>query len=281
MGSYRVELRWPGRASVLYPVQIGRQQHWEGTVRQPQSVGPDACFVPGGPFHCGGDDGAGDGLPASFEHVDSFVIQRYPVTNAQYLDFLHALPVEEALKYVPRERGMSADQPGASCYGLEDGRFFLKPDADGDAWDPDWPVFMVDRASAVAYAAWLGHRTGHPWRLPREREWEKAARGVDGRIFPWGDHFDPAFCCMLKSHADRTLPARVQDFELDESPYGVRGMAGNIRDWCAEEHTGGRVVVRGGCWNGHALFSRACQRSAADPGIRLPNIGIRLVYGVD
>ena len=98
---------------------------------------------------------------------------------------------------------------------------------------------------------------------------------------PIRDELDPSFCLMLKSHPDRALPGRVTDYPFDESPYGVRGLAGNTRDWCSDAHQGGRVVARGGCWNGHALFSRAAQRSGADPGIRLPNIGIRLIRGLD
>ena len=277
MGSYLIYARAPGHPEVRYPVRIARQQHWQGKLVLPRALDERDRFVPGGPFLCGGDEGAGDGLPAEVVHVDDFVMQRDPVTNAEYLEFLHDVPLEQALNYAPRERAMSSEEQGALCYGVEDGHFFLQPDADGDAWEPDWPVFMVDRPSAEAFAAWRSERTGHAWRLPTEREWEKAARGVDGRVFPWGNAFDPSFCLMLKSHAERTLPGSVDAAPLDESPYGVRGLAGNTRDWCSDDHTGGRVVVRGGCWNGHALFSRACQRSAADPGIRLPNIGIRLV----
>ena len=282
MGSYLVEVRSPGRPVLRYPVNIRRQQHWQGQIALPPAWDADQeCLVPGGTFACGGDEGSGDYLPAEQAGVEDFIIQRFPVTNAQYLDFLHALPLEQALRFVPRERAMGADEEGAPCYGRKEGRFFLQPDADGDAWDEQWPVFMVDRPSAEAYAAWRAQTTGQPWRLPTEREWEKAARGVDGRIFPWGDELDPSFCLMLKSHPDRALPGRVTDYPFDESPYGVRGLAGNTRDWCSDAHQGGRVVARGGCWNGHALFSRAAQRSGADPGIRLPNIGIRLVRGLD
>jgi formylglycine-generating enzyme required for sulfatase activity len=93
---------------------------------------------------------------------------------------------------------------------------------------------MVTWTQARRYAAWRAQREALPWRLPAELEWEKAARGVDGRFFPWGDHLDPSFCCMLRSHLGRPLPALVSDFPFDESPYGVRGLAGNMRDWCLD-----------------------------------------------
>ena len=64
---------------------------------------------------------------------------------------------------------------------IADGGFEAVPDAEGDLWLPDWPVVMIDQASARAYAAWLQTQTGQPWRLPYGLEREKASRGADGR----------------------------------------------------------------------------------------------------
>jgi len=166
-------------------------------------------------------------------------VKRFPVTNREYLAFLDDLVAtgreEEALRHAPRERGGKEGETGALIYGRRpDGRFELVADADGDVWLPGYPVCMVDWWGARAYAEWLAARTGLPWRLPGELEWEKAARGVDGRFFPWGDVLDPSWCCMRDSHPGRLLPAVVDSYPVDESPCGVRGMAGGMRDWCAD-----------------------------------------------
>ncbi|MCA9542677.1 MAG: SUMF1/EgtB/PvdO family nonheme iron enzyme, partial [Myxococcales bacterium] len=143
--------------------------------------------------------------------------------------------------HVPRAGSAHPDERGPMAYGRgSDGHFHLTVDAEGDLWQPDWPVMLVRWFDAVAYARWLAETTELPWRLPQELEWEKAARGVDRRIFPWGNYCDPTWCCMLESHPQRPMIASVDAFEHDESPYGVRGMAGNVRDWCLDRYQAGR-----------------------------------------
>ncbi|MCB9797211.1 MAG: SUMF1/EgtB/PvdO family nonheme iron enzyme [Alphaproteobacteria bacterium] len=145
---------------------------------------------------------------------------------------------------------------------------------------------MVDWRGAQAYAAWEAARTGQPWRLPGELEWEKAARGVDGRAFPWGDGFDPSWTAMRQSAPGRSLPVEAGTRPVDESPYGVRDMGGNAADWCAEPFSEGgpelgeggrglpgdprwardpsvtRVVRRGGSWDGSWNRLRVANRNS-------------------
>jgi serine/threonine-protein kinase len=228
--------------------------------------------------------------------LDPFVIREHPVTNTEFLQFLNDVPEGRASAWVPRELGSHTVQgvEGASIYGRDDsGRWALVPDKDGDLWNPEWPVVLVTWRAARAYADWLAMRTGLPWRLPSELEWEKAARGVDGRHFPWGDHLDPAFCNVRGSLTGRPLPCPVDRFELDVSPYGMRGAAGNVRDWCSDGFTaggpdivGGRHresaeepaarVIRGGCWLGAEVNTRLCYRIGNTVDHRVETTGFRV-----
>ena len=315
MGSYLCVLRHPERAEVSYPVHIARQHHWDG-VRpggaEPRPVylptadelGPRDHYVPAGWFQSGGDPVAGHGLEARRLWCDGLVVQRFQVTNADYLVFLDDLVrqgrQDEALRLAPRERGGAQGDEGALIFGFDGSRFFLQADAEGDVWDPDAPVLMVHYGCAVAYARWWAERTGQPWRLPGEHEWEKAGRGVDGRFFPWGDLYDPSWACNNDSHEGAPLPHVVDSFPVDESVYGVRGLGGNARDWCAELRApegapvrngrviapelpevvdmtpGARRVSRGGYWTSVSRNARCANRSADAPTNRLADIGIRL-----
>ena len=110
----------------------------------------------------------------------------------------------------------------------------------------DHPVASVDWDSAMAFAKAAG--TGEEaWRLPCELEWEKFARGVDGRFFPWGWTHDPSWACTMESHAGPPTPVVVGTFAADESPYGVRDLSGGVRDWCLDAFapTGPTVTAEG------------------------------------
>ena len=182
-------------------------------------------------------------------------------------------------------------------YGLQDQEWRVIPDAEGDLWDLEWPVFSVDWGDAVAVGRWRAGWEQRPWRLPSEWEREKAARGVDGRFFPWGDAFDPSFCCMRESHEGRPLPMGVNRRWADVSVYGIEGLAGNIRDWCGEKagtegtiRTGTRIgtefemegleprVIRGGSWISPPAAVRSASRQNARPTERSEAIGMRHVY---
>ena len=95
-------------------------------------------------------------------------------------------------------------------YGRDEaGIFRLVPDPQGDVPDPHWPVYLIRWHDARAWCAWYAAKTGLPWRLPYELEREKAARGVDGRIYPWGDQGEPTWSCNSQSRPGRPLPVPV------------------------------------------------------------------------
>ena len=156
-------------------------------------------------------------------------------------------------------------------------------DEEGDHCDERWPVYDVSWNDAVAYCGWRSERDDRAYRLPTEAEWEKAARGVDGRWFPWGNRFDPSLGNMRQSRRERPAVVPVAEFPKDVSVYSARGFAGNMRDWTATEETVGtgseaRVVrvVRGGTWLSPSVQSRCAYRGFAEPIDVYPNIGFRL-----
>lgn len=286
MGSYRVDFQLMDGTLVRYPVMVDRGVAVEDRavgLPDPGQLGPDDTFVPAGWFWRGGDPAAVGGRPRHRAWLDAFVMKRFPVTNAQYLTFLHDLldrgREAEALRHAPREKGGTLGEAGALIYGRdENGRFYLREDGDGDRWEPEWPVMMVDWHGACAYARWLSAEEGVPWRLPTDAEWGKAARGVDGRFHPWGDGFDPSWCNMVDSRRARPYPVAVTEFPIDESPYGVRGLAGNVRDWCLDaDPVTGRRYNRGGFWIGGARECRAADRHIHEETHRTAELGFRLV----
>ena len=298
-GSYALELWAPGRPVVTLHAAVGRGEAWsvapppgrEAALRLPRAVGPDEVWVPPGWFIAGGDPEASDSLPRRRVWVDGFFVARDPVTNAGWLTFLDALAaagrLEEALRHAPHDAG----QP---CHVWDGARFCLGGDRSGAAWLPEAPVVLVDWYGATAYAAWRAAQTGQPWRLLHNLEREKAARGVDGRRFPWGDAPEPTWAAMADSEAGPPRLRPVGDPPTDLSPYGARGMAGNVRDWCCDayeraprsdvvevaEATGDVWrMVRGGAWAAAASVSRAAGRYASRPDRRAVTLGVRLGRG--
>ena len=166
------------------------------------------------------------------------MIRRFQVTNAEYLAFVNDLVDRGervlAERYAPRDRAPTASERGEILYGRDGDRFVLRADSEGEQWQPDWPVVMVDHVAAWAFARWEAARTGAPWRLAGELEWEKAARAGDGRIYPWGDAFDPSWCATRLAFRGATRLESVGARPLDESVYGVRGLAGNVVELTAD-----------------------------------------------
>lgn len=273
-------------AGVRVPVRLVRGRPARVTVRLPLALGPDDVYIAGGPFHRGGDALAPDALPEAEVDVPGFVLRRHPVTWRDYLLF-----VADSPQHAPRESAGLHVTPRVLCGPGPDGRLVPLPDASGRTAALDEPVVLVDWFGAMAFAAWESARTGVAWRLPHDHEWEKAARGVDRRAFPWGDFFDPSWCNMAQSRPGAPHVATVEEFPVDESPYGVRGLGGNVREWCLNDYSRGgppagplRVeagsgplrMIRGGSWSSTAWLCRSAARLASDPGVRLTSTGFRL-----
>ncbi len=280
MGSYLITLRAPGFAEALYPVCIARGAHWaaQGPVPllSPGEQPPGSCYVPAGPFVCGGDPQAGFAEPRSEVELPGFLIARFPATVRDYVGFLQSLPEHEAAARAPRLMGEQGSEKHLLLRRDAEGRWALpQQDQQGDRWDPDWPIFAVSHDDASAFAASRGAR------LPLEHEWEKAARGVDGRLHPWGDDFDAALCWMQGSVAGRSRPSPVGARAADCSPYGVRDLAGGVRGWCGDPSFRGDPAarpVRGGAWSGAARLCRAANRFHLPANQARTWLGFRLAW---
>ncbi|MDI1476504.1 SUMF1/EgtB/PvdO family nonheme iron enzyme [Polyangium sp. y55x31] len=312
-GSHLLVLDAPGYETVKYPVLIERGEPWNGCPpggREPHPIKlprvgelfDDEVYVPAGYTWTGGDPEAPDSFPRRRLWLDAFVIGRYPVTNEAYLAFLNDLVragrEAEALGACPRTNpGTRSGAGEALSYARRaDGLFVLREDDPGETWQPRGPAVLMDWRGAMEYARWLSIRTRKPYRLVHEIEREKATRGVDGRAFPWGNHFDPTFACMLSSHTGDPGRVEVSTYPLDEGPYGMRGGAGNSRDFCANVWTfegprieEGRLIaevatsedpgyrsVRGGAWSSVENHCRAAARFALRPDQRRSAIGLRV-----
>jgi len=277
MGSYLVVLRKPGFADVRYPVHIERLGEWRGRIElyKPEQIGVGFVYVPGGPFILGGDRRIATSLPRSTPTLAGFFAAVYPVTNAEYLQFLNDLArtdVDQALERAPR-RG--ADVGSYWAFG-PDGFEIPEVDAEGDRHDPSWPAIAVSWHDANAYCEWRSRRDGRSYRLPTEAEWEKTARGVDGWAYPWGNRFDPALCNVAQSR-ERAGPVAVGSFAHDVSPYGVHDLAGNCEEWTSDEagDSRGSRIARGGSWS-TTVAPRCVNRNMVEPHLTAGIRGFRL-----
>lgn len=210
-------------------------------------------------------------IPRRSVELPAFAIDRYPVTNRRYVRFVAATGHR-----APAHWG--APRPPEAIL--------------------DHPVVYVDRADARAFAAWSGGR------LPTRDEWEKAARGPEGRRWPWGDEFDPARCRWNAIDPAATPPsptglerdddwwpkARARDgagtspvdaHPAGASPYGVMDMAGNVAEWCADPE-GYVAWIKGGSWateNPLELRGAALGTSGAENNLS-PSVGFRTARDV-
>jgi serine/threonine protein kinase/formylglycine-generating enzyme required for sulfatase activity len=322
-GSYLLVLRAPGRPLVSYPVHIEREGHWNSSPPGAKRTKPvrvlseglvprSMIYIPEGWATYGGDPNARGSSPRQRLWHYPYFIGRNPVTHLEYLAFLDALLAagdqEQALDRVPSVRVPRSPEP-VSLYQLSPSgqRFVPSEDTPLGPLRMDAPVSLVRWHDAAAYCLWLQARDKLPWRLPSELEREKAGRGVDGRPFPWGSHSDPTFHCTQDSHLEYPAPPASDGFPIDTSPYGVRGLAGGVADWCQDEfrHRGaphrGAVVneppplvagddevsarpvrrsVRGGSFDGAAQNGRCAARNGQSAIRRKVGLGFRLGFSL-
>lgn len=220
-------------------------------------VPEDMVYIPPGQFILG----AGNNIRiASFKK--GFFIDKYPVTNAQFCVFLNERgnQREGSKEWIHLEGGIEKER----CRIRQDGdRFKVEPGFE------EHPVIHVTWYGARAYAEWAGKR------LPAEEEWEKAARGIDGRVYPWGNEFDKEKCNTRESAIHHPTP--VDKYPESRSPHGCLDMAGNVWEWNyswydKEKH---RKVLRGGSWLYSEDDAQCADRLMLDPVFGSANCGFR------
>jgi hypothetical protein len=139
------------------------------------------------------------------------------------------------------------------------------------------PVVGVSRVDAESYCSWLSELTGKTYRLPDEYEWEKSARGTDGREYPWGNEFDELKCNSAESGIEDTTS--VDEYENGKSPYGCYDMVGNVSEWTASTENTYAAVVRGSSYTHEKKHSHCCFGFTYDPRDGTDFIGFRIVKG--
>ena len=229
----------------LLPFIIGVQQDAGGNWIADFGEGLELVYVPPGLFAMGVDGGPSDAGPAREVWLDGYWISRLPVTQAMFRQFLT----------------WSAYEPQAfraGALGHNRTEWFFRPEINsrspGFGHTEDQPVICVTYADAEFFLRWLSNRHGLTFALPLEAQWEKAARGTDGRTWPWGDEAPDgtranfADARFLSTHgesprADRASPdvddfwrhtSPVDAYPAGASPYGVLDLAGNAAEWCRD-----------------------------------------------
>jgi formylglycine-generating enzyme required for sulfatase activity len=223
-------------------------------------------LVPAGEFTMGSDTDDDHRNQAHMVYIEAFYMDKYEITNAHYADCVTA----------------------GVCEPPHFARSDFRPNYYSNSEFDNYPVIYVNWAMAKTYCEWRGTR------LPTEAEWEKAARGTDGRSYPWGEGIsceqanfdgdpDPAGFCVGET-------SEVGSYERSQSPYGLHDMAGNVFEWTSslnqaypynamdgreDLNRNGDRIIRGGAWSEGADNQQVFYRSWIGPELSESAIGFR------
>jgi eukaryotic-like serine/threonine-protein kinase len=238
-------------------------------------ISVNMVFVPAGEFIMGSEMGDADEKPAHSVYLDAFYIDMHEVTNAHFRLCVDAGACLPPVKVSSSTRASYYDNP---------------------AFD-GFPVMYVSWDMAQAHCAWRGAK------LPSEAQWEKAARGTDGRTYPWGEGIDCQRANYYRQQGTEFIACvgdttRVGVYESGQSPYGAYDMTGNVWEWVADWYgasyyrespssnpagpeSGSARVVRGGAWQFSDFSVRAARRYWFNPANALENVGFRCARPVE
>ena len=257
--------------AAINPTPLARAMEKQKYPNFTNELGFEMLLVTSGVFQMGSaaPEAAPNEQPVTQTGVSRFYMARLPVTNAQYE------------RFDPKHRTMRAASAG-----------------------DDHPVIYVNSNDAIRFCEWLSAQERRKYRLPTEAEWELAARGMDGRSYPWGELLTRG---DLANFADRNTGFAWRDPDIDDghaetapvgsyprgaSPFGIDDMAGNVWEWCLDYYapypgkdrtnprnmsTGTRRVYRGGSWKTRAATLRATTRGYNLPDFSSNDVGFRIV----
>ena len=226
--------------------------------------GAPMVLVPAGAFTMGSEEGDDDEQPVHHVFLDSFYLDTFEVTNGRFAKFVAAIQSEPPWGFADQETPVV---------------------------DADRPVRWVNWMDAIGYCLWAGKR------LPTEAEWEKAARGTDGRVYPWGnDPPTPAQAVFGLKEGDETV-SPVGTRAPGQSPYGIHDLAGNLYEWTTDWYDDGfytttppsnprgpaagtAKVQRGGSYINAPYRLRSTFRTKGDPTEHDPHVGFRCAQDV-
>lgn len=230
-------------------------------------------LIPAGKAPIGRNDDALDSRPQHIVALDAFLIDKYPVTNRMFSQFLNEM----------------GNQMEGGTKWYDDMAKNARLKLSGNSWFvmrtySEHPIVSVSWYGAAAYCRWVGGR------LPTEAEWEKAARGMDDRLYPWGNQPPSYEVANYQSYQVSTSP--VGTFPKGASSYGLLDMAGNVWEWVSDWYghdyyarsllinphgpdTGVTKVMRGGSWFNIDRHLKVSYRSYCNPATRTANLGFR------
>ena len=264
-----------GAARAGTPTGKGPPPSHAGVTRKPARaakppatiIGTDGApmvLVPAGEFTMGSEEGDDDEQPIHRVVLDSFYLDQFEVTNGRFAKFVAAIQSEPPWGF--------ADQETPVVHA-------------------DRPVRWVNWMDAIGYCLWAGKR------LPTEAEWEKAARGTDGRVYPWGNEPPTAAHAVFGLKEGDETVSPIGNRDQGQSPYGVHDLAGNLYEWVTDWYDeqfyttmsvinprgpaeGTAKVQRGGSYTNTPYRLRAAFRTKGDPTEQDPHVGFRCAQDV-
>jgi formylglycine-generating enzyme required for sulfatase activity len=304
-GSAVLAFEAPGRVAARLPILVERGEQLRMRIALPAagSAPPGMIYVPPGRFLFGSADSAEarrqlfSTAPLHEVTTAGYYIAQHEVTFGEWIAFLDELGPDERRSRSPRSNNAVSSvtltevaprrwrlrlTPTTRTYTAETGER-LHYDGRAQRADQDWmkfPVSAVSYEDAVAFARWADRTRRVPGaRLCDEYEWERAARGADGRLLPTGAALGPDDANIDVTYGRAPLgfgPDEVGSHPGGRSPVGAEDMAGNVWEWTRSVETPDAPIARGGCWYQGELSARSMNRDYGEPTERTPVIGLRL-----
>jgi formylglycine-generating enzyme required for sulfatase activity len=275
------------------------QNHIPST-QERQPFEPHMLHIPAGPFLMGTSDQQIEWLAQNIQlakkwkekgffsreqpqhtvSLSDYHIGKYPVTVGKYISFIQADGYQEHRFWTEAGWAWCREENRTQPNHWDDGKW---------SGDQHLPVVGVSWYEAYAYCQWLSDATGRTYHLSSEAQWEKAARGMDGRQFPWGNQIDTSRSNTRASGLEKTLPVGGYS-PAGDSPYGCVGMTGNVSEWTqtkfipypyhaadGRDDPAGEFerTTRGGSWHSLVLRARTVSRGMNDPFFTDTDLGFR------